>query len=169
MRMKIDGNIADAYRGAHGLTLVKSSVGLLQESLEPGEVAESMTRAVYGDWTGIICVTQRRVVFAARFIATKKVVTATFGEITSVDGGRDISTSNLTLSVAGNRMSFRGLAWRDADRIAEDIRKGIAAHNASPSAADPADRLLKLKRLHDAGVLTDDEYAERSAPLKSLL
>jgi hypothetical protein len=166
--MKMREDVANAYKAAHGLTGLGSSVKLLQQQLKTEEKTVSMTKASHGDYVGVLAVTNRRFIFAARFIATKKITDIPLQEITSVRGGRDLENSSLTVSVAGSTITFQALAWRDADNVTNLLRTMVEeSHNNSQEGT--ADRLLKLKQLLDAGVLTQGEYEAKASVLKSAL
>lgn len=166
--MKMREDVERAYKAAHGLTGLGASVKLLQQQLKTDEKTISMTKSSQGNYVGVLAVTSHRLVFSARFIATKKVTDIPLSQITSVQGGRDLENSSLTVSVAGNTITFHALAWRDADNITNLLRE-MAEKSQHGAQESPADQLLKLKQLLDAGVLTQDEYEAKASVLKSAL
>ena len=91
--------------------------------------------------------------------------------------GRKNTPLDLTVKIKGAERvvhfaveSGQGAQWLGEAQVLSGGRWGLAAQNsdrdvASPASASVADELLKLANLRDAGILTDDEFAEQKARL----
>lgn len=121
----------------------------------------------------VIAVTDRRLLSAFSLLGTHEIKDIPLSRITSVNAGRDIISGTLSVDSGGDVTVFDHVDWRHIEEFASVLRQAKDAltelKGSSPRQPDVADRLLKLKQLLDAGVLTQADYDAKSQSLKQAL
>lgn len=152
---------------------VKKEIRTLPDLLRETETAVNLAVGNYGGKTGLVAVTDQRVLFLQASMVGSQQEDFEFDRITSVESSKGMTSGNLKIHSAGNVAELKAIQPRErAQEIGEYVRShlGRPAQQAAPTAApDPADQLRKLGELRDAGVLTADEFEAKKAELLARL
>lgn len=160
---------------------VKNSFGMrreiqhLPDHLEPGERVREVAGGRFARGSGLLALTDRRVVFLFHGLVHTELEEFRLTRIDSVASSGGVLWSSITLTVAGNRAVIEQLDKTDAKRMVDAIRLAVATAHAAPGGApdqaepDVVTQLERLARLRDAGALTDEEFAVSKAQLLSRL
>ncbi len=172
--------LADKHLGT-GLTGYKSSVSrelsLLPNHLRPNERVIHLARGELKGSTGLLAATDLRVIFFDEgWSGTKQLQDFLYEKITSVDSGSGgFGAGKLEILAAGGKVEIKKIVpLKKAEAIAAYVRNRLMQDRATvarPMAktdsppADLIDQLRRLGELHDAGVLTDEEFARKKASI----
>ncbi|MEJ7567434.1 MAG: SHOCT domain-containing protein [Gaiellaceae bacterium] len=96
--------------------------------------------------------------------------------VLSVDSSRFVGQgiigfgAPLRINTGGKQITYRVMPTRVADAMSEYVRARINERESGSAASrpvgdDPLEALKKLAELHDAGVLTDEEFSAKKAAL----
>lgn len=138
----------------------------LDEHLAPGEKVELLVKCRVDDKTGIIVLTDSRVLVIEAGLIRQDVVAYPLSAISALSTGQKFSGETITFHASGRNVK----AERIDNGRSKPFREKFYALTASTgapveSAPDAMDQLRKLGELHQAGVLTDDEFAAKKADL----
>ncbi|WP_020523062.1 PH domain-containing protein [Catelliglobosispora koreensis] len=141
----------------------------LAASLHDDETVMRMLTGTYGNGTGLMVLTDQRLIFILHTIMTQQVVDFTYGKITSIQWSAGLVFGSITIFAPGNKAEIRNVR-KDAGKSLVDIvrnRVHIAQNPpaASPAGPDAVGQLRKLAELKDLGILTPAEYAVTKASL----
>lgn len=160
----VDRDIGRFDRATLGFTIIPRA----EEALRPGEqpLKVSVGQLQGNRKYALLLLTSKRVL-VVRGGLRMGVEDLPLEQITSVH----TSLTKVVIATGGrHEVDIRAIA--NADQVAAAIRDAIAAQGgtpaggtASPPTPDAYDQLRKLGELRDAGVLTDDEFAEKKAKL----
>lgn len=142
----------------------------LESVLHPGETVKSMVGGGYGGKTGVLVLTDTRLLFFADGWTSQTHEDFPLSVVSSVGFSGGMLTSKLTIHASGNVTDITSVPKTDGKQFAEDARVALQAARSgssapAPPADDPVDQLAKLGQLKEAGVLTDDEFAAKKAEL----
>lgn len=140
----------------------------LSESLSDMETVTGIEYARHEKDSGYLALTDQRLLFVGMATSLSLAalrVSIPLPTVTSIDM-RGRLLRSLYVSTAGQTHEFTGLGDDFAARIMNMPREAKIEHQ---TVGLPADQLLKLRQLLDAGVLTDGEYEAKAAPLKAML
>lgn len=151
------------------------------EVLQPGEVVLDVTTGMIevarmGSKTsrkGAILVTDRRVILYAKKMGGYEMYDHVYGLLTAIDYKKGMMYGRITLAASGAEARVSQIPKDDVERIAKAMRERIAeAHEqGKPGTGAPvnaADEIRKFGELHDAGILTDDEFTAKKKQLLGL-
>ncbi|MCI1831551.1 MAG: PH domain-containing protein [Bifidobacterium sp.] len=174
--MKIREEILEKFKAMGGVELSnKGALKQLQNALSPSESVKAVISGQNDGKAVVIAVTDQRLLFTFSLLGTHEVKDVPLSRITSINTGRNLMFGKLTVNSGGDITVFDHMNWKHAEEFATILRdtKNNSLEDASrptqQTTTDVADRLLKLKQLLNAGVLTKDEYDAKAAPLKSSL
>ena len=162
--------------GKYG-TGLRSTVKSVNESLSDDEkVYCAVSGNIDKKSFGLIVLTGQRIVFARKLLTVLESRSFSLDSITSVGTNGTPFLSTLVITFAGGRTEFTNVpsklgrefvtAANEAMRL---MRTTESVGSVSLNIDDAAGRLLKLKQLLDAGVLTQGEYEAKASVLKSAL
>jgi Bacterial PH domain/Short C-terminal domain len=149
---------------------IKRLVGYLWHD----EHVDRMTTGTYGSGTGLIVLTDRRLLFLKEGI-TKKTEDFPLEKVSSVQWSSGLATGTITIFASGNKAEIKNVNKDDGKEMTDHVRdrlsapKPVAAPQAVPQTATDApdipDQIRKLGELRDAGVLTAEEFEGKKAEL----
>lgn len=151
------------------------------EVLQPGEVVLDVTTGMIevtrmGSKTsrkGAILVTDRRVILYTKKMGGYQMYDHVYGLLTAIDYKKGMMYGSITLAASGAETRVSQIPKEDVERIAKAMRERIAEFHeqGQPGADAPvnaADEIRKFSELHDAGILTDDEFTAKKKQLLGL-
>jgi hypothetical protein len=122
--------------------------------------------------SGAVLITNRRVVLFSTKLGGYDLQDYAFGLLSSVEHKKGITYGNLTLSAAGSKSHVKQVPKGDVERIAQLIRKKMAAAHTAEAVPAPtgnaADQIRELAALRDEGLLTADEFEAKKKQLLGL-
>lgn len=172
-----DGMVEARADIAEAFGRVKNSFGMrreiknLPEHLEPGEQVLEVAGGRFARGSGLLALTNRRVVFLFHGLVHTDLEEFRLARIDSVAVSSGVLWSTITLTVAGNRAVIEQLDKTDGKRVVDAIRLAVAdvhdraARSGPRPASDVVSQLERLGRLRELGVLTDEELAAAKAEL----
>ncbi|MEV0608110.1 PH domain-containing protein [Polymorphospora rubra] len=154
-------------------------VAQAQEHLEPGEVIEAAVFGAYetklmGSKTvrnGVLCATDRRLLFYAKKMFGHDLESFPYGNISSFESSKSFTGHSFRFAASGNDVSLKWINAGDIQKFAELARARVGQRPVAPAQAaspDPMAQLAQLAELHRAGVVTDEEFAAKKAQLLGL-
>lgn len=154
----------------------KREIKDLPNQLWEGEQVLHLASGFYGGGTGLLVVTDRRVLFFMKGVMRTVSEDFLYDKISSVEYRSGILFGKITIYVSNQKADIDQIDKNLGKQIVDDIR-GILASNqgsaiapaAVPTQSDTTEQLLKLKQLYDAGILTSDEYETKRQQLISYL
>lgn len=145
----------------------------LAEHLHRDEQVRYIAQGTYQTNQGILVLTDQRLLFLFHGIARQSKEDFPLRSISSVQTRSGFVTGELTLYASGNNATISQVVKDDLESLAAAIREGAARLNtrahpvepvaarASQSASDPFEALKKLAAMHDAGLVTDEEFTAK--------
>ena len=159
-------DIADAISRMPSKFGAKRELKALPDELGPGETVEIIASGTYSDGVGILVATNRRLLFLFKGLVRSISEDFAYDRISSIEYKGGLALASINVYVSNQKAEIKSLTKPEAKAIVDLTRERMnAPKTASAPAPSVADQLLKLKELHAAGVLTDEQYAEKSAPL----
>lgn len=155
----------------------KREIKRLPEHLWENERVDLMTGGTYGSGTGVLVLTDRRLLFLRDGVMSKTSEDFPLEKISSIMWSTGMLLGRLTVYASGNKAEINNVQKQDGKAIADAVRSRIASGGSSSAeqplesvtttAASPDvyEQLRKLAELHVAGVLTDEEFAGKKQRL----
>lgn len=150
----------------------KRELKALPEHLWEGETVHEVASGLYADGSGILVATDRRLLFFVKGVLSSKTEDFAYDKISSLEHKNGMMLSSITIYVSNQKAEIKNLGKEESKRITDFTRNKMNNPSHKDAVAAPSvpsesisDQLLKLKQLHDAGVLSDEEYSAKSAPL----
>lgn len=147
----------------------------LAEYLWDDEQVERMVSGQYGGGSGLLVLTNRRLLFLKDGLIKKTLEDFPLDKVSSVQWSSGIVMGKIMIFASGNKAEVGSLMKQDGKEIADLVRERISRpSNPLPKASrtrrprhapSVADELKKLAELRDDGVLTDDEFTAQKARL----
>lgn len=144
----------------------------LPEYLWEGETVQAMTTGAYGKGTGLVVMTDRRLLFVQDGFMSKTSEDFPYSKISSVSWGSGMVMGTITVFASGNKAEIKNVQKEDGKEIVDALRERLADSPAAPAAAtssagqpDVMGQLRQLGELRDAGVLTPEEFEAKKADL----
>lgn len=163
-------DIAEAFDRLPFKWGLKRAVKNLEPKLQDGERVERLAMGGFSGGTGLVVLTDRRVLFVRDDISKQKVADFRLSPALQV-AYSSAALGGLSVAEAGNTIKARSMDDKEGEAMAEAIRRATvevaspASDGATevPGAADgdPLNLLSMLRTLHGEGVLTDEEYAAK--------
>lgn len=156
----------------------KREIKRLPEHLWEGELVNLLTAGMYGAGTGVLALTDRRLLFLKDGIMAKTSEDFPLEKISSIQWSSGMLLGTITVFASGNKAEITQVQKQDGKAITDAVRAHIGglkppsapppmgtppALDTTPEPAvaaigDPYERLKKLAELRDAGILTPDEF-----------
>jgi hypothetical protein len=150
----------------------------LTEHLWPDEQVSEMTTGRFGGGTGLIVLTDRRLLFVKEGWVGKKSTDFPIEKVSSIEFSSSLLLGKVVVHASGNRSEIDQVNKQDGKRIVDNIRARLSQPPPQPAAApavagqsdastapDPVEQIKKLAELRDAGVVTEEEFAAKKAQL----
>lgn len=145
----------------------------LEGHLWEGERVSAMTTGAYGKGTGLVVMTDRRLLFLQDGMMSKSTEDFPYSKISSVSWNSGLAMGTIVVFASGNKAEIKNVQKDDGKSIVDALRARLAD---SPVAAPPAvaqpdvmEQLKKLGDLRDAGILSDEEFTAKKADLLNRL
>lgn len=165
-------DIADAIARMPSKLGAKKELKALPDELWEGETVEVIASGTYSDGVGILVATDRRLLFLFKGLIRSISEDFAYARISSIEYKGGMAFASVIVYVSNQKAEIKNLTKGEAKMIVDLARNRMnnprppePVSASVPVVESPADQLLKLKQLHDAGVLTDEQYAEKTAPL----
>lgn len=151
----------------------------LESYLWDGETVQRMTTGTYGKGTGLVVLTDRRLLFVQDGVMSKTTEDFPMDKVSSVQWTSGMLTGDIVIFASGNKSEIKTVNKDDGKEIVDLIRHRLSAPPQSPpaapqaaapppaAAADPIEQLKRLGELRDAGIVTDAEFEAKKAELLS--
>jgi hypothetical protein len=154
----------------------KREIRKLPEVLWEGETVQMLAGGSYGGGTGLLAMTDRRLLFFKHGWVSQKLEDFPYSKISSVEWRGGLALGSLVVYASGNKAEIKNINKNDGRPMSDALRHRIADGAGSPAAPaaptgaqDVASRLQTLDQLRAVGAITDAEYQDRrSAILDSL-
>jgi hypothetical protein len=148
----------------------------LASHLWEGETVRQMTTGTYGKGTGLVVLTDWRLLFVQDGLMSQTTEDFPLDKVSSVQWSSGMFLGNIMIFASGNKSEIQSVNKEDGKEIVDKIRHRLAAPGeptGSPSAPtsqasavpDPIEQLRRLGELRDAGVVTPEEFEAKKADL----
>ncbi len=143
----------------------------LTEHLWEGETVERMTTGAYGNGTGLIVLTDRRLLFVQDGVMSKKSEDFPIDKVSSVQWSSGLMLGAIIIFASGNKTEIKNVNKDDGKEIVDVVRARLSTSAAEPSAAagasqpDIIGQIRQLGELKEAGVLSVEEFETKKAEL----
>jgi Bacterial PH domain/Short C-terminal domain len=152
---------------------VRKELRKLTEKLGESEEVVNLARGQYDGKTGLLVITDRRVVFTEQGMMRSRLEDFPYEKISSVQTETGVVFGKLTIFASGNKAIIERIGPKErVPEIGDYVRArlSVGAANSVPTDAaraepTPMDQLRQLGELHDAGILTDEEFEAKKAAL----
>lgn len=153
---------------------VNGLIKKLPDEIRDDETVIEVANGTYSDKPALLVLTSKRILFVGKWMFQKHTEDFPLSRISSVELKSGMLMSEIIIYASNQEAKIKHLAKPEAKQFADKARELIAAGDSPPASAapavdGPAEQLLKLKQLHDAGVLSDAEYEQKRQALVSLL
>jgi hypothetical protein len=154
----------------------KREIKRLPEHLWENERVDLLTGGTYGSGTGVLVLTDRRLLFLKDGVMSKTSEDFPLEKISSIQWSTGMLLGKITVFASGNKAEILNVQKQDGKMITDAVRARTAGGTSAPSevpapVAPPAsgpdvyEQLRKLGELHQAGVLTDEEFTVKKQQL----
>lgn len=135
-----------------------------------GETVNLMASGTYGGGTGLMVLTNRRLLFLLDGWRGGTSEDFPVDKVSSVQWTTSMLTGTITVFASGNKVEFVNVNKVDGKALADALRARTSGVDQDAGASAPtgqsiAQQLRELAELRDQGVLTDDEFAAQKAKL----
>jgi PH (Pleckstrin Homology) domain-containing protein/putative oligomerization/nucleic acid binding protein len=158
---------------------VRRELRKLTELLGEGEEVLNLARGQYDGKTGLLFVTDRRVVFTEQGMMRSRLEDFPYERISSVQTETGAVFGKVTIFASGNKAKIERVAPKErVPEIGDYVRTRLeskaatsepASAAAAPAGGDVMDQLERLGKLRDAGVISEDEFTSKKAELLARL
>lgn len=150
---------------------VRKLLAKLPETVRDDETVLGLASGTYSDKPALMVLTDQRIIFIGRWAFQTQSEDFPISRISSVEVKNGVALAEIKICASNQEAKISGLARAEAKAIAEKARELISAPSVPPSqtGGDAADQLLKLKQLHDAGILDSAEYESKRQALVARL
>lgn len=151
-----------------GLSQVLKSKELkdLPNILSDNEVIDHIIRGSYNDGIGLLVCTKRRVVFIDRgMVYGLKVEDFPLSKINSIQYEKGVLLSKLKIQTSGNTTVIDNIVLEEAIEFVKVVNDNMENKSnnqtivqVQPKESDVFEKLEKLQKLKESGILTDEEF-----------
>jgi hypothetical protein len=147
----------------------------LMDHLWEDETVDQMTTGVYGKGTGLVVLTDRRLLFVQDGVMSKTTEDFPMDKVSSVQWTSGMMLGSIVIFASGNKSEIKNVNKDDGKEMVDKVRHRISSPASAPApiaataGADPFEQLRKLGALRDAGVVTPEEFEAKKAELLSRL
>lgn len=133
-----------------------------------------MTGGTYGNGTGLVVLTDRRLFFFQDGVTSKKSEDFPFAKISSVQWSSGMLMGSIVIFASGNKAEITNVVKKDGKAMVDTARGMLSAVEQSavaPTASAPTvsliDQIRQLGELRDSGIVTPEEFESKKAELLS--
>jgi hypothetical protein len=143
-----------------------------------GESVHLMAAGRYGGGTGLVVLTDRRLLFVMDGVMRQTIEDFPLDKVSSVQWSSGMALGTLTIFASGNKADIDQMNKKDGKQIADTVRARLAAPKPQPFAPpvnqappqpaagpDVYEQLRKLGELRDLGVVTPEEFEHKKREL----
>lgn len=148
----------------------------LETYLWDTETVQLLAAGTYGPGTGLVALTDRRLLFIKDGVMSKTIEDFPVDKISSVQWSSGLLMGSLIVFASGNKAEIKNMSKKDGQQIADAIRGRLSPRPGPPAPAianqssdDVYDSLRKLGELRDAGILSPEEFEAKKRELLSRL
>lgn len=141
------------------------------------EAVHLMAAGRYGAGTGLVVLTDRRLLFVMDGMTRQTIEDFPIEKISSVQWSAGMVTGTLTIFASGNKADIDQMNKKDGKQISDAVRARLNSSPPPPppvyiqpqptenSTPDVYEQLRKLGELRDLGVVTPDEFEHKKREL----
>lgn len=164
-----------------GKLLVRKEIRRLPELMDPGEALITACSGTYEGRSGLLALTDRRILFVDEGMVRSRLEEFHYGRISSAQRHSKMMSASVTFITSGNKATIKDILSKDrAEEIVSYVSRRITGDVDRPTAPEPAtaapddaanaddDPLATIKRLaelRDAGVLSEAEFEAKKVVL----
>lgn len=139
----------------------------LPSHLHDGEIVGEMACGQYGGGTGLLVLTNERIIFLREGWIGAAHEDFMLHRVTSVGFKSMLGTGKVTIHASGNTVDIDSVVSKDGKRFAAAAREVLSqpAPASVPSQHDPLEQLKKLGELRDAGVISPEDFEKKKVEL----
>ncbi|MEW6155028.1 MAG: PH domain-containing protein [Actinomycetota bacterium] len=143
----------------------------LTEHLWEGETVERMTTGAYGAGTGLIVLTDRRLLFLQDGVISKRSEDFPLEKVSSVQWSTGLALGTIAIFASGNKTELKNVNKDDGKEMVDVVRARVSGPKAGPPSAagtahpDIIGQIKQLGELKEAGVLSQEEFEAKKAEL----
>lgn len=148
-----------------------AEVKKLATILTPTEHVVALAIGTYEKAMGALVLTTERLVFFDQAYKAQRIEEFNLDAIQSLGVSKRATGETISIAISGRNAEITNIFHGEAEALVAAFREVRNMRNAPPAqpvaAAAPAvaDQIRQLAELHQAGVLTDDEYSSKKAEL----
>ena len=144
----------------------------LNEHLWPGEHVDSLAGGEYGEGRGLVVLTNQRLLFVYDAWTSQQVEDFPLEKISSIQWETGLVHGTVTIFASGNQAVITSVPKDDGADLTTRARHLLATRSDAPYPAavrgaagqeDPMATMTKLGQLHDAGLISDQEFIAKRA------
>ncbi|HEX5592000.1 MAG TPA: SHOCT domain-containing protein [Solirubrobacterales bacterium] len=146
----------------------KREIKKLPGHLHDGETVIELARGQYGGGTGLLALTSERILFLREGWIGAAHEDFPLHRVTSVGFSSKLGMGKVTIHASGNTVDIDGVMSDDGKRIAaaaRNVLQGQSPAAASAGSDGPLGQLKQLGELHEAGVISPEEFEQKKAEL----
>ena len=148
----------------------------LVEHLWEDEQVERMASGTYGHGTGLLVLTDRRLLFLKEGMK-KQTEDFPLEKVSSVQWSSGLTMGTITIFASANKAEIKNVNKSDGKEMADHVRQRLSAPKPSTAstggeqdavastAMDVPDQIRKLGELRDSGMVTPEEFEAKKAEL----
>lgn len=167
-----DQGVADAVArlSKASRTFGKAEIGRLGTILTPTEHVITLAVGTFEKTMGALILTTERLVFFDQTLMTQKIEEFNLDAIQSLGVEKKRTGETIGIAISGRKAEITNIHHGEGEALVaafREVRGARSAASSAPAAFEPdaMDQLRKLGDLHQAGILTDDEFASKKAEL----
>ena len=155
---------------------VRKELKKLIDKLGEGEEVVNLARGQYDGKTGLVVVTDRRILFTEQGMVRSRLEDFSYERVNSVQTEGSMMSGKLTIYSSGNKAVIERVMPKErVTEIGDYVRAKIGGGGAAApepqkqAAPDVMQQLQQLGQLRESGVLTDEEFEAKKTDLLSRL
>jgi hypothetical protein len=158
----------------------------LESYLWEGETVERMVGGQYGKGTGLLVLTDRRLLFVVHGVMSQQSEDFPIERVASIQWSAGMIMGTITIFASGNKAEIKNVEKKAGKLLVDIVRdrvnnNGAAFGGAAPATSAPTgaatvvspvteegdiiDQIRRLGDLHAAGILTDEEFTSKKTEL----
>lgn len=155
------------------LMFAGKEVKALPSILDADEVLLAVTKGLYKKGIGLLCATQKRILFINKGIFSLKVEEFPLKSLSSISSESGVIFAKVKIFASGNNAEIEQAPKEDAKRLVNEMRTLMGQREKSAEVApiksepDIYEQLEKLAALKDKGIITDEEFQAKKSQILS--
>ena len=166
--------VVSKLEGLEKSVLARKEIKELPDILWEDELPERIVAGTYNNGWGILCATNKRLLFVDKgLMFGLKVESYVYESISSVESKSGLLLGSVKVYASGNNEDFENVDKRQAHAFAQYVREKVSKSRTptappvqqGPSSVSVAEELTRLADLMERGILTKEEFAQQKARL----